>query len=231
MDDLIIKLLEVLPDFAWPLLACYVVVSFRKEFSALMDSAKQRKFIVEIGGQKLTMEEANEQQQGLIQDLQEQIVLLRKEFERGSGVTAARLEDGKSSVPVTKELTSSAILWVDDQPKNNSHFIDFFLKRGYRVDLAESTSEGLVLAQRNNYGVIISDMGRREDGIYNADAGMDLFEQLKELGVDTPYVVYSSAKGVRMFQDRLLRMGGAGITSSPTVLRGILDRLIPGLGG
>ncbi len=45
---------------------------------------------------------------------------------------------------------------------------------GVRVETARTTAEGLALASGRDYGAVISDMGRREDGSYRTTAGLDL---------------------------------------------------------
>jgi CheY-like chemotaxis protein len=65
------------------------------------------------------------------------------------------------------------VLWVDDRPDNNALFIDQLMTAGVRVDTARTTAEGLAFASGRDYGAVISDMGRREDGSYRTTAGLE----------------------------------------------------------
>jgi CheY-like chemotaxis protein len=218
------KLIQALAAVAWPALVSYVLWTYRKQVAAVIESAKGRKFTVEVGGQKLTMEEANQQQQNLIADLQQQLLELRTKVEGFKISPQAALADTPSSPPA-----GNAILWVDDNPKNNSYFIDLLQKHGYRVDLARSTAEGIRKAENHSYRVILSDMGRMEDGRFDEEAGIHLLAALRKRGSRIPFVVCSTEQAVRRFRDQLKELGAMAITSSTTELRGILDKLAPAI--
>lgn len=216
------KLIQALSNAAWPALVFFIVWTYRKQVSDIMESAKGRKFTIEVGGQKLSMEEANQQQQIQIADLQKQLLDLRSKVEGFQVSPEATL----AAEPV-KAPASNAILWVDDNPKNNSYFIELLQKRGYRVDLATSTSEGVRLANNNAYRVILSDMGRTENGQFNDDAGIDLLQALRQNGTELPFVIFCSTRKAAQFRERAKGLGARAITGSTTELRGILDELAP----
>jgi CheY-like chemotaxis protein len=230
--DSIIKLIEALASSAWPAIVFYVIFSYRRQVSALIESAKNREFTIEVGGQKLSMKEVNQQQQNFIDDLQKQLNELRKKVE-GIGVSPeVELTEPKIFSPQSSEVQSStphsnAVLWVDDNPKNNSYFIDLMQSRGYRVDLALSTSDALSKLSKSNYRLILSDMGRTEGGQYIENAGVNLLEETRRKNVIVPYIFYCSSQKASQFQERIKELGGHAVTSSPTDLRAILDDLTP----
>ncbi len=164
------------------------------------------------------MEEANEQQRNLITDLQAQVVDLRNKIEGGVQVQPTA---PKPTVPIPSAQGQS-VLWVDDEPKNNSFFVQHLSDKGVRVDLALSTTAGLDMYDHGNYSVIISDMGRKEDGSYNADAGLDLLKGIRKRSRDVPFIIYSSSAAARDYGDQAIALGATGITSSPTELLRIL---------
>jgi CheY-like chemotaxis protein len=221
MDD-VSTLIESLATAAWPALVFYVVLTYRKPVAAIIDSARGRKFTIEVGGQKLSMDEANQQQQTLIADLQTQLLALRAKVEGFQVSPKVALADTPTAVP-----QASTILWVDDNPKNNSYFIELLQKRGYRVDLAVSTAEGLKRASENSYRVILSDMGRSEDDKFNEDAGVDLLEALQKRDSKVPYVIFCSTEGAKYYRTRVKTLGARAITASPMELRAVLDELAP----
>lgn len=218
------EVIKSLAAIAWPAIVFYVVWAYRKQVSELFATAKTRKFTIEVGGQKLSMEEASHQQQSLISDLQKQVLDLRQKVE---GVLISPHAQLTSGVQAQVSPSSNAVLWVDDNPKNNSYFIEVLQQRGYRVDTAESTADALAKIDRQRYRLVLSDMGRRESGHFNLDAGIDLLEELNRKGVAVPFVVFCSEGGVSQFRDRLQQLGGRAITSSPTELRAILDEWAP----
>jgi hypothetical protein len=97
--DSLTKLIQALATAAWPVLVFYVLWTYRKHVAAVIDSAKGRKFTVEVGGQKLSMEEANQQQQNFIADLQQQVLELRKRVEGFKVSPQAALAEAPPSSP------------------------------------------------------------------------------------------------------------------------------------
>ena len=75
------KFVEAISTLLWPLIVIAVVVFFRPSVNGLIESARLRKFSLKIGGQELSMDEANELQRSLIADLQSQLAELRKRLE------------------------------------------------------------------------------------------------------------------------------------------------------
>lgn len=230
--DSIIKLIEALASSAWPVIVFYVILSYRRQISSLIESAKNREFEIDLAGQKLSMKEANQQQQKFIDDLQEQVIELRKKVE--GFVVSPEVEFTESQIfssPSTEIRSSAphsnAVLWVDDNPKNNSYFIDLLQSRGYRVDLALNTSDALSKLSKNNYRLIISDMGRTESGQYIENAGVNLLKKTRQKNVIVPYIFYCSSQKTSQFQEQVKELGGHAMTSSPTDLRAILDELTP----
>src|SRR5256885_10004123 len=118
--ELFARAVEALSTLLWPLIVIGGIFIFRPALTRLIDSARSRKFIVKIAGQELTMEDVNEQQRSLITDLQGQFVELRKRVDEIVGPSKPTLDEpGASPSP-----SPASILWVDDNPKNNSYVID-----------------------------------------------------------------------------------------------------------
>ncbi len=210
-------LLKSMADLLWPIIFLFVLFLFRPAFLALVESARSRKFTLKIAGQELTMEEVSEQQRSLLTDLQSQVVELRKKLEGGG------LQPAAGSVPA--RLTGRgkrAILWVDDNPKNNSYFIQQLEDFGIRVDLALSTSDGLRRFDRDRYDTVISDMGRSEDGSYNPKAGVAVTKAVHEKSPDVPIVIFCSSRRAKEYGPEAIAAGATAVTSSPTELFGVL---------
>jgi CheY-like chemotaxis protein len=214
----IAKFMEAASTLLWPLIVIVVIVVFRPAVSNLIESARSRRFTVKIGGQELTMDEAGEQQRSLIADLQSQLIDLRK---RVDGNRFSSKPSSSAINPVPRGPAS--ILWVDDNPKNNSYFIDQLQELGIKVDLVPTTSKGLEMLARRRYSCVISDMGRKEDGKEKSDAGLDLLRAIRERDPNIPFVIFCSSNGVRRYGADAMLLGATGITASGTELIALLN--------
>jgi CheY-like chemotaxis protein len=214
------KILEAVAALAWPAIVILILFLFKPAVSAIIESAKSRKFILKIGGQELTMEEANAQQNTLIADLQSQVIEIQKRI--GLKTQAAeKLQEQPRREPLIQRTT---VLWVDDQPKNNSYFVQQLSQVGITVDLALTTAEALKKFGQDPYALVISDMGRTEGITYNPTAGLDLLKQVRTQNKTIPFVIFCSARKNRMHGSQAQALGVTAITSSPTELMGVLDR-------
>jgi CheY-like chemotaxis protein len=215
----ITALIVAISTLLWPVILIALILVFRPAVASLIDSARSRKFTLKIGGQELSMDEANEQQRILIADLQSQIAEIRKRLGTQDSAQA------RAPVAGVEERGAEAfsVLWVDDDPKNNSYFVEELTRLGARVDLARSTAEGLSMFGRRRYSVVISDMGRTENGKDNFRAGLDLLAALKERDKTVSFILFSSTRGVKEHREEALRLGARGITSSASELYALLD--------
>lgn len=208
-------LIDSVAILLWPLIVIVVLFQFRPAVGALIESAKSRKFTLKIGGQELTMDEVNQQQRGLIADLQTQVIELQKKI--GSFAESEEVTATVAAADMRSQLAHT-VLWVDDNPKNNTYFIAELGDLGMSVDIALSTSEGVSKFEHGNYRFVISDMGRKEDGKFNRDAGLDLLQAIREQDAEIPFVIFCSRKGVSEFRSKAMELGATGITASATEL-------------
>ncbi|SHF72235.1 response regulator [Vibrio gazogenes] len=205
------KLLESFASLLWPLSFVAILVYFRSSIASVIESAKGRKFTLKVAGNELTMEQVTEQQRHIITDLQEKIASLEEGLERlqsGASPESDVRDDGKIDVSKLK------ILWVDDNPKNNSFLVASLGELGVDVHIAKSTTEGIQLFNSIKYDRVISDMGRPEGG----QAGIDLTKLIRESGSDVPVYIYCGKWAASNFKESALAAGVTGLTSSGTSL-------------
>lgn len=212
-------LISAIAGLLWPLIAIGILVTFGRSFLELLRSAKSRKFTLKIGGQELSMDEANEQQRVLIQDLQSKIVQIESRIE---AIGSTALTPPKTELARREPVDLSKVLWVDDEPKHNSYFVDTLNRLNVQVDIAESTADGLIKFNKERYDVVISDMGRREGGRYNRRAGLELLRVIRERNSDTPFFIFCSTRSAHENRDEAMKLGANGITSSATELYSLL---------
>jgi CheY-like chemotaxis protein len=87
------------------------------------------------------------------------------------------------------ETIGKSILWVDDQPGNNTFEREAFEALGMKVHFVPATAQALQLIKGNEYDVVISDMSRPE----GQRAGYDLLAKIKMLRPTMPFILYSSS--------------------------------------
>lgn len=188
---------------------------FKDSLKAVIESARGRKFTLKVGGNELTMEEAAEQQTKIFTELRSEIAEIQEKIESISTISATV---SKSLEPRARERVRD-ILWVDDQPKNNSYLIASLEQMGVRVQIARSTEEGLQYFASEKYDRVISDMGRPEGG----RAGIDLLKKIREFDQEVPYYIFAGRWAERNLRDEALAAGANGITSSGTSLINMLN--------
>jgi CheY-like chemotaxis protein len=88
--------------------------------------------------------------------------------------------------------TPRSILWVDDHPENNAMLAESWRRDGAEVEIARSTSEALRLLGGRAFGLVISDMGRRESDVDVPDAGLQLLAKVRATNPSVPFVLYGN---------------------------------------
>jgi CheY-like chemotaxis protein len=109
------------------------------------------------------------------------------------------------------------VLWVDDLPQNNTALIDSMRTLDIEVELARSTAEALDDFNRRSYGLIISDLGRKDAEGYNPNAGRDLIKAIRAKDKIISIFIYATHRAVAM-QDELIGEGADLVTSRASVL-------------
>jgi len=102
------------------------------------------------------------------------------------------------------------ILWVDDQPDNNSFEVEALQSLGFKVDFATSTPEALHKLEQGSFDLIISDMNRSGE----VRAGFSLLTRLRMEGSITPFILYS-APATPECQAEAWKRGAVGVTDRP----------------
>lgn len=109
------------------------------------------------------------------------------------------------------------VLWVDDHPENNTSLVAALRELNIQVDLAVSTAEALQQFDAAEYALVITDLGRTENGQEHEFAGEELIKALRERKSSVPVFVYASARG-NAHRERLTSAGATFVTNRPTEL-------------
>jgi CheY-like chemotaxis protein len=225
------KLIEALTGLAWPVFAAFVIW---KIFPSLRNVIESRQFTIKIGGMEVSAQQASENLATQLDDLQKKVSELRAALDERTAPAAVRsLEERAERAESPPRATASVVrrvLWVDDQPKNNVFEIAKLQKEGIDVTEVTSTTQAmrLLISGREQFGIVISDMGRHEDGEFRAKAGLLLIQDIRRAGVlDLPVIVYSSSRSIDRTREEVQQAGGTTATASPLELFELVHSFIP----
>ncbi|MCZ7555457.1 MAG: response regulator [Bacteroidia bacterium] len=168
----------------------------------------------------MSFEEAAKQQLIQINDLQKQPVRISHEVEE--------LNENRDGVLPRKDTPGPKIrriLWVDDYPSNNASIVSHLTNLGIVVDTALTTQEGLKRFHSDHYNLIISDMGRNEDGTENPVAGIDLTKAIRQYDTDLPVIIFCSRRARQRYAEEVLTSGVSAVTNSAVRLLSEISRI------
>ena len=236
-------LISAIASLLWPLLVIVVLLVFGRQLLSKLRSSDD--VTLEIGGQRLNIKQATDQQSDMITDLQREVSSLKRrldyvdsvpfgdaavrrpgsdevEFETPGDVPqkfqggSVPRSDDTSWIPEEQErrisvLTPRSILWVDDHPENNAMLAESWRRDGADVEIARSTSEALRILGGRAFGLIISDMGRRESDVDVPDAGLQLLTKVRAMNSGVPFVLYGN---VGPFAEDARAAGATMVTDS-----------------
>lgn len=113
------------------------------------------------------------------------------------------------------------VLWVDDYPGNNEAIIDLYRRQGVEFDLALNTTQALDFLAKEEYDLIISDMGRGSE----ADAGLRMIREIKRhFGNPPPILIFASTKAVTNFGKDAIKEGAVITTPSTRELILVINK-------
>lgn len=135
------------------------------------------------------------------------------------GASAEEIADSVERVAAAlgrrSEATDPAgrVLWVDDNPTNNTELIDALRAAGLSVETAASNTEALNALASQPYAVLITDLGRDTE----VEDGFALVGSARRRGFRAPVMVYTSSEAAAATQNDT-RLASTRITSDPAIL-------------
>jgi CheY-like chemotaxis protein len=210
---------KALAAILWPVLAIIIFISAKSRIYAFLS---RDNVSIKVAGMEISVADAAKSLGTSVSDLQKRLA----ELEVRVGRPAGENEIGPSSKsPVgdvswrekaTDTLSTSqqfSILWVDDYPSNNAFLVDQFQKEGIEIKLALTTDEGVKDFNNGDFDMIITDLGRRENGKENPFAGLDLIRQVRAQDMDVPILVFAGSRGLQN-RGKLLKAGATEVSQS-----------------
>ena len=214
------KLLGAITALLWPIIVAVVAWKLLPNVQAVLQS---RNFSIEVAGLKISAQDFSKAVQNQIEDLQQKVTELRATVPTSQPQSPAPIG---AVVQASLPPSMRRVLWVDDNPANNAFEIARIKAKSVEIVEARSTAEALRLLPGNPpFGVVISDMGRREDGRFNASAGFDLASQIRATGSNVPIIFFTTRAQVERIAAEA-NQAGAGVTNSPVELFEMLRRIL-----
>jgi CheY-like chemotaxis protein len=102
--------ISAVSDLLWPLLALVALISLHRPLNRLLDPVRRRTITLEVGGQELSLVEVTKEQSRLVADLQEQVVVLRRELEALATYGATGLPTEPSGPPMPPAAEGPALV-------------------------------------------------------------------------------------------------------------------------
>lgn len=114
---------------------------------------------------------------------------------------------------IANKKINKEILWVDDCPENNFYERRILENYGFKFTLALSTEQAMHFLSQNEYGLIISDMKRKE----GEQEGYNLLDKIRTADFNIPFIIYASMSN-ELYKKETIARGGQGNTSDPKEL-------------
>ena len=133
----------------------------------------------------------------------DKIVQLLQDLQKDRVIT----EQPKEKKP---KLVKRKVLWVDDYPSNNEAIIDLYRQQGVEFDLALNTTQALDCLSKEEYDLVISDIGRGSE----PDAGVRMIREInRHFGSPPPILIFSSIQAVKRFGKSAKKEGALLVTT------------------
>lgn len=114
---------------------------------------------------------------------------------------------------IARHLAEASVLWVDDNPSNNTFERIALEALDIHTTNCTSTEDALEKLSLNKYQVIVSDMSRPPD----LQAGYTLLEELKKRQITTDFIIYDVSFSPNQ-RTEARRNGAFGSTNNPQEL-------------
>ena len=197
---------------AWPIAALTIFLLVRRQ---LLQLFARDNLIIKVAGMEINVADATKSIGTQLADLQKRVSELEGSLvnsNKDNGMD--QIKPSLSEAITTPSRQRYSLLWVDDYPSNNAFLIEQFRKDGIDVDISISTSEAVEKIDRIDFDLIISDLGRLENGSNKSMAGLDLIRSVRKLGNNVPILIFAGDRALAD-KDKLMSAGAQVVTNSP----------------
>src|SRR5579859_991212 len=203
-------------ELLWPAVVLVVFFATRDKLYGLLG---RQNLSIKVAGFELSVADATQKIGVDVSDLQKRLSDLEIRVDSSVATPEGAAPADVPDEPAPTETRATVILWVDDVPSNNAFLIEQCRNNGIDVETALTTKQAMSMFSSLNPGLVITDLGRREDGVNNNYAGLDLIRAVRQTGSTVPIVVYAGQRGL-LNRDKLLQAGAQAVTQSAVELQG-----------
>jgi CheY-like chemotaxis protein len=227
-SDALLHFLEIVT--AWPIILLFIFILFRREIRTFLPELVKR---IEKATIKPSGEVTIELQKAAIAALPEVIKRGVEEYRNEPERLIGYVDELFKKLPkfqvgtvsnTEPNLSGYSVLWVDDNPMNNFYETSILNRLGAGVVPADSTKGALQLLSGRTFDLIISDMGRVEDGQSHPEAGYELLQNLSDKRC--PVIFYTTKSGLKRVHGKTLSV--YGMTNNPRELIDMVTRALTG---
>lgn len=214
------KIWDAISGVAWPIVVIYIFVKTWPSLRMMLDS---RRLSIKVAGIELSVADAAENIGKQVADIQQKVA----EIDQKLNQYPPKENESFVGHSVTKEIFyfPKSVLWVDDYPSNNAFLIDKFQRSGIDVTVSLSTEDALKHISQRKFAVVITDLGRTENGLEKQFAGLELIERLRKDGSDVPILVFAGARGLQN-RDKLLAAGANEVSAAGTDVISFVEQYV-----
>ncbi|WP_330084674.1 response regulator [Methylocystis iwaonis] len=207
----------------WP---ATVIVIFLSAKSYIFRFLDRDGLTIKVAGMEISVADATKNIGTEVADLQKKLSELEatvKETNSDSRPEKTLTESNSGGENVEIQNKPTTLLWVDDYPINNAFLVDRFRNDGINVVLSLSTKDALKTLGYGGIDIIITDLGRKEEGFENPFAGSDLIKAIRSRNQKVPIMVFAGQRGLEN-KDRLLQEGADAVTASGVEVQTFVNR-------
>lgn len=183
----------------------YLALMFKRAETLIY---QEQQFVRLESGKRISVVDLSRLQQTAIEDVQRQVAGLAQSA--GTQLT--------EEAPVIQSIAARRVLWVDDNPENNTLLVDQLTRWGILVDQVTSTDAAISILPKNKYDLVLSDMSRKENGIDVDDAGVQLVTKVHQVNPQLQVLIFCSSYMASKLGSIAKSAGAALVTSSGTKL-------------
>lgn len=207
----LLEVVTALRDAAWPLLLAVVIWRLFPTLKRLLES---RGFSLKLGQFEFTAQEWSEDVVRATADTHRSIGALENEVAALKIAATASGHDQRPAPSARREIHN--ILWVDDLPSAARYEAVQLEALGARVTQVSTMPRALELLASQTFDVVVTNVGRNEEGGYDPDAGAKLARAIRKRDARQPVVVYRP--GGVPDSTSLMASGVDAIVESPSAL-------------
>ena len=212
---------QSIASLAWPAVVLVIFLTLRDKLKGFFG---RDNLTIKVAGMEISVADATKNLGSQVADIQKKLAEVEQKIGNGAelnkrpvvkrqqSTVASKLEENVSP-RLNADNGAFSILWVDDYPINNAFIVEQFRSEGIQVQLALSTKEGMTELNNKKYDIVISDLGRQEDGIENRFAGIDLTTEIRKTDKNIPILIFAGSRGVQN-KKKIIASGVNDVTNS-----------------